>query len=393
MAPSPDASHPNSPFTPGYGRRPLVYGGHESLLDEMRTVFAEHDLGENQSLLLSGLRGAGKTSMLQRIEDLARENNWLVISEDASAGLQRRLTESIVPGIINDLPHATKVTLTSLGLWQFSAEWLVEKRPVRTLLRKDLATIAEHSSAEGILLTIDEVSSGRTRLREVSAVAREISHAMAQGVEIVVAFAGIKVDLDELLRQEHTTFLRRSRQVEFTRLSPSTTRQVLEETAGIGGRTFAEDALRHLIAVSQGYPYLVQLLGHYAWSHDLQGQTIGMDAAEAARHRGIQAVMDRVMSKVFADLSEKDQEFLRAMAVDEDRSRIGDIIERLQSYSQYVNGYRNRLIDSGYVQADGHGYIRFALPYLGAYIRSMSYEDRATTSTDDGWAEFPPPSL
>ncbi|MBD4566498.1 ATP-binding protein, partial [Xanthomonas citri pv. citri] len=77
---------------------------------------------------------------------------------------------------------------------------------------------------------------------------------------------------------------------------------------------------------------------------------------------------DRVLSKVFNDLSAKDQEFLRAMAVDEERSRIGDITARLGSYSQYVNQYRNRLIDSGYVQPDGHGYLRFALPYLGAYI-------------------------
>ncbi|MGJ5591429.1 ATP-binding protein [Micrococcus lylae] len=384
-------SHPNSPFTPGYGRRPLVYGGHENLLEDMRTVFAEHDLGESQSLLLSGLRGAGKTSMLQRLQDLARENDWLVISEDASAGLHKRLTASIVPGIVNDLPQATKVELSSLGLWHFSAEWQVDRRPVRTLLRQDLATIAEHSGARGILLTIDEVSSGKTRLREVSAVAREVSHAMAQGVEIVIAFAGIKVDLDELLRQDHTTFLRRSRAVEFTRLSPPEARQVLDETAKIGGRTFDEDALRHLIAVSQGYPFLVQLLGHYAWTHDLESPTIDLKAAEEAQRRGVKAVMDRVMSKVFADLSEKDQEFLRAMAVDEDRSRIGDIVDRLDSYSQYVNGYRNRLIDSGYVEADGHGYIRFALPYLGAYIRSMAEPSAAEHA--DAWADFPPPSL
>ncbi|MCO0634330.1 ATP-binding protein, partial [Micrococcus yunnanensis] len=105
---------------------------------------------------------------------------------------------------------------------------------------------------------------------------------------------------------------------------------------------------------------------------------------------GLQAVMDRVLSKVFNDLSAKDQEFLRAMAVDEERSRIGDITARLGSYSQYVNQYRNRLIDSGYVQPDGHGYLRFALPYLGAYIRSLT--DRGPASApDDDWSAYPPP--
>ena len=385
------SSHAKSPFTPGYGRPPLVYGGHEGLLEDMKAVFEHHDFGENQSLLLSGLRGAGKTSMLQRIEDLARSQGWLVLSEDASTGLRRRLTESTIPEIVNDLPQGTKKTLTSLGLWHFSAEWDVERRTVTPLLRRDLVALSRHSGFNGILLTIDEVSSSKARLKEVSAIAREVSHALAQGADIVIAFAGIKVDLDELVRQDHTTFLRRSRTAEFARLSPAEVRHVLAETAAIGGRSFSDEAMRILLSAAQGYPYLVQLLGDYAWRHAPDSDVIDAEAARIAQDKGLKAVMERVLAKVFDDLSEKDQEFLRAMAVDEDRSRIGDIVERLDSYSQYVNGYRNRLIDSGYVRADGHGYIRFALPYLGTYIRSMSAAPNATANDD--WADFPPPPL
>ena len=388
--PVPCPDQPNSPFTPGYGRRPLVFGGHEDLLRDMGRVFQDHDFGENQSVLLSGLRGAGKTSMLQRIEDLARDAGWLVISEDASAGLQRRLMESTLPDVVNSLPRQTKRELKELGLWHFSAAWEVTERPSRPLMRNDLVTVAQHAGVRGILITIDEVSSGKTRLREVSAVAREISHAISRGADIVVAFAGIKVDLDELVRQEHTTFLRRSRTADFHRLSPGETRHVLAETARLGGREFTAEALEMLIAAAQGYPYLVQLLGDYAWRHRPDQPRIDLSTAEAARDRGLQAVMDRVLSKVFNDLSAKDQEFLRAMAVDEERSRIGDITARLGSYSQYVNQYRNRLIDSGYVQPDGHGYLRFALPYLGAYIRSLT--DRGPASApDDDWSAYPPP--
>lgn len=393
MAPrSPDAPDvPNSPFTPGYGRRPLVYGGHDDLLRDMRRVFTSHDYGENQSVLLSGLRGAGKTSMLQQIEDAARNAGWLVISEDASAGLQRRLLDATLPRIVDTLPQGTKRELSSLGLWDFSATWSTETRPVKPLLRDDLTTIAQHGGHPGILLTIDEVSSGKTRLREVSAVAREVSHAIGRGADIVVAFAGIKVDLDALVRQEHTTFLRRSRSVDFRRLTPRDSRFVLDETARIGGRAFTTEALDRLVAVSQGYPYLIQLLGDYAWRHDPRTDRMDLAAAETAQQKGLDAVMERVMSKVFSDLSPRDQDFLRAMAQDEDRSRIGDITERLDSYSQYVNQYRSRLIDSGYVQPDGHGYLRFALPYLGAYIRSMPPETHAVPP--DAWADFPPPPL
>ena len=132
--PVPCPDQPNSPFTPGYGRRPLVFGGHEDLLRDMGRVFQDHDFGENQSVLLSGLRGAGKTSMLQRIEDLARDAGWLVISEDASAGLQRRLVESTLPDVVNSLPRQTKRELKELGLWHFSAAWEVTERPSRPLM-------------------------------------------------------------------------------------------------------------------------------------------------------------------------------------------------------------------------------------------------------------------
>lgn len=55
---------PPSPFQPGYGRRPAVYGGHEQEIAELTEVFRTLDFGENHSVLVSGLRGAGKTALL-----------------------------------------------------------------------------------------------------------------------------------------------------------------------------------------------------------------------------------------------------------------------------------------------------------------------------------------
>ena len=52
-----------SPFTPGYGKQPLVFGGHHEVVAELTSVFETYDFGENHSILISGLRGAGKTSM------------------------------------------------------------------------------------------------------------------------------------------------------------------------------------------------------------------------------------------------------------------------------------------------------------------------------------------
>ncbi len=61
-----------SPFTPGYGRKPAVFGGHGEEFTELRAVFDTLDFGENHSVLVSGLRGAGKTSFLTTLQDEGR---------------------------------------------------------------------------------------------------------------------------------------------------------------------------------------------------------------------------------------------------------------------------------------------------------------------------------
>lgn len=391
-----DEMPPNSPFTPGYGRQPLVFGGHEEDLDEIVDVFSTFDFGENHSILVSGLRGSGKTSMLTKLHDHARSRDWLLISDDASRGLMDRVMDSTIPRILSDFTPQARQRLSALGVWQFSAEWEYESRgrQVKPLLRHDLIALSEHTDNSGILITIDEVSSGKVRLRELSRFALEVSHALENGANIMIVFAGIKVDLDALLQQEHVTFLRRSKELNFTRLSPPDTQRVLRETIHIGGRFIDADALDLLTRVSQGYPYLVQLLGDYAWRATPWTESISLLDAEVAHQRGVKAVEQRVISRVYDDLSEVDKTFIKAMAEDEDRSKISDIVTRMDVSDQYVQVYKKRLIDSGYVQGDGRGYLRFSLPYLGQYVRSMVIPTETEgLSRSDGWEDFPPPSL
>lgn len=384
-----------SPFSPGYGRRPLVFGGHVDELAQLAGVFETLDFGENQSVLISGLRGAGKTSMLAKIQDSARDSGWLVISDDASAGLMDRVMETTIPDLLRQLAPAPRAHVTGLGIWRFNASWeyIDRNREIKPLLRRDLigisAALARGRSPSGILITIDEVSSGKVRLRELARFALEVSHAISQGATIMIVFAGIKIDLNALVEQDHTTFLRRSRELDFRRLTPSETRHVLVESIGIGGKSIDADALDLLVNLSQGYPYLVQLAGDYAWRNSGAASTITLPDARAAHARAITAVERRVISRVYQDLSEKDQEFVKAMAVDRGRSKVADIVDRMGVSSQYVQVYKKRLVDSGYVQSDGRGYITFSLPYLGDYIRSRG-DDQGTVNE---WDRFPPPDV
>lgn len=384
----------NSPFRPGYGMPPLVFGGHEREVAELREVFWSYDFGENRSIVLSGLRGAGKTAMLSRLKDEARTAGWLVIGDDASPGVHDRVLHSSLPQLINGLDLGVRRHLAGLGVWHFSADFQVvdDRRVQRPLLRHDLEHLAAVTDNRGVLITIDEVASGRTQRQELGRLALEISHAMSQGVNIMVAFAGIKVDLDALLRESHMTFLRRSRELTFRRLTAQETRFVFTRTAEVGGRGISPEALRLMMRVSQGYPYLVQLMGDYAWRSGEGGAPISVEDAEEARRRAVTAVQERVISRAYDDLSEVDRKFVLAMSQDEERTKIADLVSRLRESDQYIQVYKRRLIDSGYVEADGRGYVRFSLPYLGDYLRAM-FSEPVERPDHGGWGEYPPPPM
>lgn len=253
-----------------------MFGGHENELDELAEVFRTLDFGENQSVLISGLRGAGKTSMLTMLQDAALEEGWLVISDDAGSGLMDRVMETTIPAVLDTVEHSTRARLSGLGIWQLNAQlqYVDRHRQAKPLLRRDLIALSEHIDMKGILITIDEVSSGKTRLRELSRFALEVAHAIQEGANVMIVFAGIKIDLDALLEQDHVTFLRRSKTLDFRRLTPKETRHVLEESIRIGGRSIDEDALTSLISLSQGYPYLVQLAGDFAWRNSPQSERV-----------------------------------------------------------------------------------------------------------------------
>lgn len=385
----------NSPFRPGYSRMPLVFGGHDEIVEEFENVFANYDLGENQSVLLSGLRGAGKTSMLGTLEDRASEHGWFTIREDAGTGLMSRVMDTAIPAILGTLDQGARARLTELGIWQFNAsfEFVDRRRDVEPLLRNDLVAISKATDNRGILILVDEVSSRKVELKELSRFALEISHAISADINLVVAFAGVRIDLDELLQQPHMTFLRRSRHLDFHRLSPADTGRVLRETTRTGGRELDFGAEQHLIATTQGYPYLVQLAGDYAWRNNPGAETITLADAEAAQERAISEVENRVISRVYQDLSYKDQEFLKAMSHDDGRSKMARISERMDVSPQYAQIYKQRLLGSGYIQAAGRGFVDFSLPYLRDYVRSIAdgrpaQEEHAANN----WDNFPPPA-
>ena len=74
-----------NPFTASFGVSPPLLVGRDVLLDEFAEALEDGPGATGRATLYTGARGSGKTVMLNAVEDRARAQGWLVVSETASA--------------------------------------------------------------------------------------------------------------------------------------------------------------------------------------------------------------------------------------------------------------------------------------------------------------------
>lgn len=106
-----------NPFTPTFGTSPPLLVGRDADLQDFLEGLCGGPGAPERATLVTGLRGTGKTVMLNAYEDLARDEGWLVISETATPNLLDRITHQHLPALLQDIdPHQTTSRLTGYRL-------------------------------------------------------------------------------------------------------------------------------------------------------------------------------------------------------------------------------------------------------------------------------------
>jgi DNA-directed RNA polymerase specialized sigma subunit len=96
----------------------------------------------------------------------------------------------------------------------------------------------------------------------------------------------------------------------------------------------------------------------------ISGDIVGASVKQARRD-----LIESVHKAVLKPLSDKDREFLYAMAQDQEVSSMSDIRSRMGVSAAYVQQYRIRLLESGVIDQVSRGKVEFAVPYLREYLR------------------------
>ena len=362
-----------NPFSPSFGISPPVLVGRRDVLNSFDTVF-DSIRSPSYATLLWGFRGVGKTVLLNEMEDRAKARGWVVVSDAASArrGMVDRIASkaaALLVSLLHEHHPAPRRTVTGVSIMGMGIQ--TERVPVpapdeqgKADLEGILASLGNllAERGTGLLVTVDELHvSDIDEIREFGNVFQLASRRQ----ERPIAFVGAALPEleDRLLSGNASTFLQRCRRHELGNLRPSETAAALRRPIELAGGRIEDDALTIAVDASGGRPYLVQLIGYYAWD-DTEDLARGVSVTEIRR-----AVDDareqygqHVHGPVWFRLSDLDKRFLAAMLPDRATSAIADIGRRWGHNPRSLSTYRKRLLSAGLILSVGRGRVSFVDP-------------------------------
>lgn len=360
----------DNPFVPTAGSTPPELIGRKGLLDEFRYGMRIGSGAPGLLTIFTGARGIGKTVMLSEAEDLAREAGWAVISETATPGFMGRMGESMrrLANELGDTTPGRRVTSISAAGFSITtalppAEQVGWRNTGGQLLR------LLDAQGTGLVITVDEIHA--TDRTEISQLAASVQHFIREGLPIGLVFAGLPSAVSDLLNEGVATFLRRADRIDLHAAAVRDVEKSYTKLFAEGGFDLSSAIVHAAAEATAGYPFLIQLVGYFLWREaELNPVLTDAAAGEAIEHaqkRNTRVVILAALSTA----SGRDLDFLKAMSRDDGDSATRDIASRMAASSSVVGNQRARLIDAGIVEPAGHGVVRYAIPGLREYLRSL----------------------
>ena len=366
-----------NPFSPSFGTSPPVLAGRDDILDSVGDALATGPTHPDYTALFIGVRGAGKTVMLNAVEDVARSRGWLALSDNASSvGLPDRLTRAashFLAGLGRTEPkrRLSSATAAGIGVGFETVPTPEAEYDLRGVLSGLGDALAERGT--GLLITVDELQSGDVdEIREFGSVLQHVSRREQRPV----AFIGAALPQieDTLLADDAITFLQRCSRYDVDRLSPQATRRAIAEPISEHGRSIDSRALDRAVTATSGYAFMVQLVGFHSWQADARSSHITIEHVETGIAEAQRRIGRMVLSPTWKTLSDVDRRFLRAMAQDDGESKLADIADRLGVTAGYAGVYRHRLIRAGMIRPAGRGRVSFAHHAALGWLRNQDLQ-------------------
>jgi AAA ATPase domain len=389
-----------NPYTPGAGARPPLLAGRDAELDDFAVAFKRLGAGQYaRSFILDGLRGVGKTVLLNEADVMAREQGWISsgvveCNEDDDLPLLmarlchralRRLSvgKRVGAGVTRafGVLRAFTFAMDDQGKWRFNIDAEAVKgvadsgdpeTDIVELLAEVGTAASQHGS--GAAFFLDEMQFlGKSSLGLLAAAMHGISQ---QNAPVLLIGAG----LPQLPLMLKTAKPYTERLFEFRTiggLSRATAASALTVPAERNGARFTRGALELILDRTQGYPHFIQQWGETIW-READDPDITLRNAQVAE----ELVNDELDRRFFRDRYEKATEaeriYMAAMADLGDGSHSStEIASHMRMNQKELSVRRAGLIDKGLIYSPAGTELDFTVPQFAAYLRRIHPFDPA----------------
>ncbi|HET9144302.1 ATP-binding protein [Actinophytocola sp.] len=390
-----------NPFAPGAGQRPPELAGRDRELDAFDVVLERVARGRpERSLVLTGLRGVGKTVLLGELRSMAVRHGWGAgkIEARPEADLRRPLSAALhrairdlavqhraperVESVLGVLKaFALRATPSGAKLrerWQPgidvpAAQGRADSGDIEIDLVELLTDVAELAQdvGTGVAVLIDEMQDiGPEDISALCAACHELSQS---GAPLVVVGAGLP-HLPAVLSASKSYSERLFRYVRIDRLDREDADLAVLAPVAREGAGITPAALTALFEVSGGYPYFIQAYGKAAWDAAAADPITEEDVAVAAPEAETELAVGFFGSR-YERATPSEREYLRAMAEmtegKDESAGTSDIAVYLGRKPSSLSPARDSLIKKGLIYSAERGRIAFTVPHFGRYLLGM----------------------
>lgn len=381
-----------NPFSPGAGAPPPELVGRDDVLDQARILLGRiKQRRAEKSILLTGLRGVGKTVLLNEMERTAQAGGYRTLLVEAheqkplgallapplrqllyrldrlaGAGHKARQALAVLKGFFGTI--SVKMEGIELGLDIDAEKGTADSGDLEIDLPDLFTAVAEAAAEQGTCLAImiDEIQ--YLNKKELGALIMSMHRMQQRQLPLVLLGAGLPI-LPSLAGESKSYAERLFSFPDVGALSASDTSRALQDPVKQYRVEFDEAAVREIYRLTQGYPYFLQEWGYQAWNRT-EVSPISLAVVQNAFATVTKRLDENFFRVRFDRLTPSEKRFLRFMAeLGPGAQRGSKVAECLSVKISSIGPTRAKLINKGMIYSPAHGYLAFTVPLFDDFMR------------------------
>lgn len=378
-----------NPFSPGAGTPPPELAGRGELIEEARIMIGRALNGRStQGMLMTGLRGVGKTVILNELMRMAEEKGALPLFVEATAestlsellaselkklffslnriaGAADKVKKGLV--VLRNFIGTIHLKVGDIGLDIEPFAGIADSGNIETDLADLFECVAEAAKEKkkAVLLLVDEVQ--YLPKKELGALIMAFHRLQQRQLPFAVIGAGLPM-LAELAGKTKSYAERLFLYPKVDALSFDATRQAIESPFASCGVQVERTAVEKVYGQSKGYPYFIQEWGYQIWNR-VERKRVDADVVDKVRAKVEKRLDENFFHARLERLTTGEKDFLYGMSLCSGNIHVADVAKALGSNVASLSKRRASLLAKGMIYSPRYGELAFTVPMFGQFMR------------------------